>query len=156
MRVGFNIGPPVVIQKFAWIKGANILNTPLWNQEMCLSFLTKYDLDAHFQRCVQHYSVKLNLFLETMAQNFSVDGRVKWVHPEGGLFLWITVPDNIDTDLLFFDALKHKIAFVPGSVFYPKGNHEQNHMRVNFSYPTEEQIIEGVRRLADVIKEKIH
>ena len=155
MRVGFNIGPSEVIEKFGWIKGANILNTPLWNQDICLSFLTNYDLDSHFSRCVDYYRAKLNLFMKTLEKYFSGESRVRWTHPEGGLFLWITVPARIDSDELFFDAIEQQVAFVPGSVFYPKGNHEINHMRVNFSYPTEEQIVEGIGRLAGVIKDKI-
>jgi len=66
LRVGFNIGPPEVIKKFAFIKGANILNTPKLNQDICCAFLREYDLDAHFQKAKEYYSEKLNFFLSAM------------------------------------------------------------------------------------------
>jgi len=152
IRVGFNIGPPEVIQKFSFIKGANILNTPKLNQDICTAFLREYDLDGHFEKAVKYYSEKLNFFLEAMEDNFSEDMDVKWTKPEGGLFLWITVPDDINTLELFYMAIKEKVAFVPGEVFYPEGFRRYNTMRINFSYPTKEQIVEGVRRLSKVIK----
>ncbi len=152
IRVGFNIGPAEVIQKFSFIKGANILNTPKLNQDICAAFLSEYDLDGHFEKAINYYSEKLNFFLEAMEDNFSDDMGVKWTKPEGGLFLWITVPDDINTLELFYQAIKEKVAFVPGEVFYPEGLRRNNTMRINFSYPTKEQIVEGVRRLSKVIK----
>ncbi len=152
IRVGFNIGPPEVIQKFAFIKGANILNTPKLNQNICRTFLQEYDLDAHFKKTRKYYSEKLNFFLEAMEENFPEDMGVKWTKPEGGLFLWITVPDEINTLDLFYMAIEEQVAFVPGEVFYPEGFKQYNSMRINFSFPTKEEIVEGVRRLSSVIK----
>ncbi len=152
IRVGFNIGPPEVINKFAFIKGANILNTPKLNQDICRTFLQEYDLEAHFQRARKHYSEKLNFFLEAMEENFSDNMGVKWTKPEGGLFLWISVPENINTLDLFYMAIEEKVAFVPGEVFYPEGHKRYNTMRINFSYPTKEEISEGVKRLSSVVK----
>lgn len=152
IRVGFNIGPPEVINKFAFIKGANILNTPKLNQDICRTFLQEYDLEAHFRRARKHYSEKLNFFLEAMEENFSDNMGVKWTKPEGGLFLWISVPENINTLDLFYMAIEEKVAFVPGEVFYPEGHKRYNTMRINFSYPTKEEISEGVKRLSSVVK----
>ena len=152
IRVGFNIGPPEVIKKFAFIKGANILNTPKLNQDICTAFLREYNLDAHFKRSIKYYSEKLNFFLEAMEENFPKDMGVDWTNPEGGLFLWITVPEEMNTLEVFYKAIEEKVAFVPGDVFYPKAFRKYNTMRINFSYPTKEQIIEGVRRLSSVLK----
>ena len=152
IRVGFNIGPPEVIQKFSFIKGANILNTPKLNQNICRTFLEEYDLDTHFQNTRKYYSEKLNFFLEAMEENFPEDMGVKWTKPEGGLFLWITVPEEINTLDLFYMAIEEKVAFVPGEVFYPEGHKKYNSMRINFSFPTKEEIVEGVKRLSSVIK----
>ena len=80
---------------------------------------------------------------------------VTWTKPHGGLFLWITVPQTIDTAELFYEAVKHKVAFVPGEVFYGE-NPEKNHMRVNFSYPSKDQLIEAVKRLSDCIQNRLH
>ncbi len=152
LRVGFNIGPRDVIKKFAFIKGANILNTPKLNQDICCTFLREYDLDAHFKNAKKYYSKKLNFFLDAMENNFPKDTGVEWTRPEGGLFLWITVPGELNTLDLFYLAIEEKVAFVPGEVFYPKGFRKNNTMRINFSYPTRDEIVEGVRRLSRTIE----
>jgi 2-aminoadipate transaminase len=155
LRVGFNIGPRDVIQKFSFIKGANILNTPKLNQDICRSFLGEYDLDAHFSRVRKYYTEKLDFFLEAMEKNFPPEMGVTWTKPEGGLFLWITVPEKINTLDLFYKAIEEKVAFVPGEVFYPEGYKKRNAMRINFSYPTKEQIIEGVQRLSSTVRKSL-
>jgi 2-aminoadipate transaminase len=155
IRVGFNIGPPEAIEKFAFIKGANILCTPKLNQDICTAFLEQPDLEDHFCRCRAYYRDKLNFFLEMMETCFPRDMGVHWTRPEGGLFLWITVPDHINTAELFFNAIEEKVAFVPGSDFYPKGKEVFNAMRVNFSYPSPDQIREGLSRLSTVIKKRL-
>jgi 2-aminoadipate transaminase len=99
-----------------------------------------------------YYSEKLNFFLEAMEENFPADMGVEWTKPDGGLFLWITVPESINTSELFFMAIEEKVAFVPGEACYPKGYLKHNAMRINFSYPTKDEIIEGVRRLSTAIK----
>jgi 2-aminoadipate transaminase len=152
MRVGFNIGPPEVIKKSSLIKSANILNTPKLNQDICTAFLRDYDLEAHFKKATTYYSKKLDFFLGIMEENFPVHSGIKWTKPEGGLFLWITVPEEINTMELFYMAIEEKVAFVPGDVFYPEGLRKYNTMRINFSYPTKDEIIEGLRRLSSVIK----
>jgi len=152
IRVGFNIGPPEVIRKFSFIKGGNILNTPKLNQDICTSFLREYDLEAHFKKAIKYYSEKLNFFLEAIKENFPEEMGVKWTKPDGGLFLWITVPENINTLDLFYMAIEERVAFIPGEVFYPEGLRRYNTMRINFSYPTKEQIVVGVRRLSAVLK----
>lgn len=155
LRVGFNIGPPDAIQKFAFIKGANILNTPKLNQDICRNFLLNDNLDAHFQKVKTYYTEKLHFFLGAMEENFTADMGVQWTKPEGGLFLWITMPEGINTSELFYSAIEEKVAFVPSEVFYPDGHKKFDSMRINFSYPTKEQIIEGVKRLSSVVKKSL-
>ncbi len=152
IRVGFNIGPPDVIKKFTFIKGANILNTPKLNQDICTAFLAEYDLSAHFQYVKDYYAKKLNFLLKAMDENFPEETGVKWTKPEGGLFLWITVPEDLNTLDLFYLAIKEQVAFVPGEVFYPRGLRRYNTMRINFSFPTREEIMEGVKRLRRTIE----
>ncbi len=151
IRVGFNIGPPEVINKFSFIKGSNILNTPKLNQDICTAFLKDYDLKAHFQKARDYYAEKLSFFLKAMDENFPEETGVKWTRPEGGLFLWITVPEELNTLDLFHLAIEERVAFVPGEVFYPEGFRRHNTMRINFSFPTREEITEGVKRLRRTI-----
>ncbi len=76
---------------------------------------------------------------------------VKWTHPKGGLFLWVTLPEHLSSAEILKDAVKNKVAFVPGASFYPCGGGE-NTMRLNFSNATPELINEGISRLGHVIK----
>jgi len=151
IRVGFNIGPKDVIKKMINIKEGNLLNTPKYNQDMCTAFLTEMDMETHLEKCRNYYREKLNVFLETMETCFPEEMGVTWTKPEGGLFLWVTVPEHIDTYKLFYEAIKFKVAFVPGEVFYGE-NPSKNHMRINFSFASKEQLAEAVRRLSNCIK----
>ena len=150
-RIGFNIGPKAVIDKMLNIKEGNLLNTPKFNQDMCTDFLTVMGLEAHLEKCRNYYREKLKLFMATMEQHFPPEMGVSWTHPQGGLFSWVTVPEQINTDDLLYEAVKHKVAFVPGSAFYGE-NPETNHIRINFSYPTVEQLTTGITRLAQCIQ----
>ena len=151
MRVGFNIGPKEVIEQMTNIKEGNVLNTPKYNQDMCTAFLTEMDLEAHIEKCKAYYREKLEVFLKTMEDSFPEEMGVTWTKPEGGLFLWVTVPEHIDTKELFHEAIKFKVAFVPGEVFYGE-NPAKNHMRINFSFATKKQLAEAVKRLSDCIQ----
>ena len=154
VRVGFNIGPSEVITRMTHIKEGGILNTPKWNQDMCRAFLEDWDLEGHLENCRTYYREKLDVFLHTMAEHFSPETGVTWTIPEGGLFLWVTVPGHIDTDELFFDGIEHKVAFVPGAQFYGE-NPECNHMRINFSFVSKEDLAEAVKRLAECITRRL-
>jgi len=151
-RVGFNIGPKKVIEKMTNIKEGNLLNTPKYNQDLCTAFLEEMNLEEHIKKCRNYYSQKLNLFLKAMEKYFPKQTGITWTKPKGGLFLWATVPDYIDTEKLFIQATtKYKVAFVPGEQFYGE-NIEKNHMRLNFSYGSSDQLIEAVKRLSVCIK----
>jgi len=154
MRVGFNIGPSEVIKKMINIKEGNLLNTPKYNQDMCTAFLTEMNVETHLEKCRNYYREKLNVFLQTMEKYFPKEMEVTWTKPEGGLFLWVTVPEHIDTTELFYEAIKFKVAFVPGEVFYGE-NPSKNHMRINFSYASKEELAEAVKRLSKCIKKYI-
>jgi len=154
IRVGFNIGPKDVIEKMGNIKGGNILNTPKYNQDLCTAFLTEMDYDAHMGKCKAYYSEKLDVFLQSMKKYFPNEWGVKWTKPEGGLFLWVSLPEKIDTMKLFYEAIKYKVAFVPGEVFFGE-NPSKNEMRINFSFATKEQIVEAVRRLAKCVEAQL-
>ena len=151
MRVGFNIGPPDVIEKMTNIKEGSTLNSPKYNQDMCTAFLREMDWKAHLENCRAYYREKLALFLDTMQAYFTEDMGVSWTKPRGGLFLWASVPEKIDTLKLFYEAVKFKVAFVPGEVFYGE-NPAQNHMRINFSFASKNQLAEAVDRLSSCLK----
>ena len=154
MRVGFNLGPPAVIDKMTNIKEGSTLNTPKYNQDMCTAFLTNVDLEAYFKRCCAYYGDKLSVFLNALAEHFPPERSVTWTQPEGGMFLWISMPQVVDTHELFHAALKFKVAFVPGGSFFVDGRPHST-MRLNFSNATPEQIEEGIRRLSLIIRRRL-
>ena len=90
--------------------------------------------------------------LKTMEEYFPAG--VRWTRPQGGLFLWVTTPESINTADLLKDAIQQKVAFVPGYSFHPTGG-GHNTMRLNFSNATEEMIVEGIRRLSVAIKQRL-
>ncbi|MCF7920430.1 MAG: PLP-dependent aminotransferase family protein [Candidatus Cloacimonetes bacterium] len=154
IRVGFNIGPADVIGRMINIKEGNVLNTPKYNQDMCTEFLTEMGLEEHMVKCRKYYSEKLEVFLQTMEKYFPPELGVTWTKPEGGLFLWVTLPEEINTNELFYEAIKFKVAFVPGEVFYGE-NPATNSMRINFSFASKEQLTEAVKRLAKCVASQV-
>ncbi len=151
MRVGFNIGPKAVIEKMTDIKEGSTLNTPKYNQDMCTAFLKEMGWQEYIGKAQTYYREKLSVFLEAMNQYFPEELCTSWTRPEGGLFSWVTLPEKIDTLKLFYEAIKYKVAFVPGHIFYGE-NPATNRMRINFSYPPAEQLKEAVNRLATCVR----
>lgn len=154
LRVGFNIGPAEVIEAMTNIKEGNVLNSPKYNQDMCAAFLTEMNMEEHILKCRKYYGEKLKVFLSTMEEYFPPELGVTWTKPEGGLFLWVTVPEEIDTHDLFYEAVKHKVAFVPGDVFFGE-NPARNTMRINFSFASKNQLVTAVKRLAECIRSQL-
>lgn len=154
LRVGFNIGPPEVIAKMTNIKEGNVLNTPKYSQDMCAAFLTEMGMEEHLAKCVKYYREKLDVFLGTMEKCFPEEMGVTWTRPKGGLFLWVTLPAEIDTHELFYDAIKYKVAFVPGNVFFGE-NPAKNTMRINFSFASKEELETAVERLAKCVRSRL-
>ena len=154
IRVGFNIGPKDVIARMTNIKEANILNTPRFNQDMCTAFLNEMGFDEHIKKSREYYKEKLDVFLQTMDEYFPEEMGVTWTKPEGGLFLWVTLPEQIDSNKLFYEAVKYKVAFVPGGAFYGE-NAPQNNLRINFSFASKEDLKEAVKRLSECIKAQL-
>ena len=97
---------------------------------------------------------KRNYMTELLEQHMPKRPDISWTKPEGGLFLWIRLPEGIDTDKMLLKAIERKVAYVGGSSFY-FDEPEHNTMRINFSYSSLEQIEEGVKRLARVVEEEL-
>ena len=151
-RLGFIIGPADVIRKYVILKQAMDLCTSSTLQLVTAAFLRSGQLTAHVNRLIAAYREKRDLMLKTLAE--VMPKNISWTHPEGGLFLWLTLPKHMDASALLEKAIEHKVAYVAGVDFYPAGN-AKNDMRLNFSYSTREQIVEGLKRLAETIKENL-
>ena len=151
-RLGFIIGPADVIRKFVILKQAMDLCSSPTLQLATGEFLRRELLQAHIQRMIEVYRQKRDLMLKTLAE-YMPQG-VTWTRPQGGLFLWLTLPKGIDATKLLPKAIENKVAYVAGVDFYPDGN-VFNDLRLNFSYSSPEQIVEGLKRLAQTIKESL-
>ena len=148
-RLGFIIGKPEVIRKFVILKQAMDLCTSPTLQVATSEFLHRGVLQAHIQKMITVYRQKRDLMLKTLAE--CMPEGVTWTRPQGGLFLWLTLPKQMDATQLLPKAIENKVAYVAGVDFYPSGN-IFNDLRLNFSYSTPEQIVEGLQRLAQTIK----
>jgi 2-aminoadipate transaminase len=151
-RLGWACGPHWLVDKMVMAKQAVDLCTPPFNQAITHAMLVNGALEKGLEKTIALYSRKKDIMLECLSKEFADMPAVKWTKPEGGLFLWLTLPDGMSADDLFQKAVDENVAYVPGSAFFPNNDDHQS-MRLNFSYASEEQIVEGVKRLAGVVRE---
>ena len=151
-RLGFIVGPADVIRKFVILKQAMDLCTTPTLQLATAEFLRRNLLQNHIKNMIDVYRHKRDLMIENL-KKYMPQG-VTWTHPHGGLCLWLTLPKHLDATKLLPKAIENKVAYVAGVDFYPDGN-VFNDLRLNFSYSTPEQIEEGLKRLAQTIKDNL-
>ena len=151
-RLAWTIGHPAIIDKLVTAKQAADLCTPPFVQKITARYIEKGLLDINLKKTVDLYRERrdymLKCFRELMPEG------VKWTEPSGGLFLFVTLPPSMDAARLLEKAIQKKVAFVCGSVFYCN-NEGHNTMRINFSYSGPKDACEGVRRLAEAIREEM-
>lgn len=152
MRLAWVIAPPEVITKMVQTKQGTDLQTPTFNQIVAYEVAKNGFIDKHVLTIREVYLERRDIMLEELSKN--MPEGVTWTHPEGGLFLWVTLPEYMDTSVILKDAIAEKVAFVPGESFYPYGG-VKNSMRLNFSNAKPEKIREGMQRLGRVIKKYI-
>jgi 2-aminoadipate transaminase len=152
LRLGWIVAPKEVVSKIVQMKQGTDLQTSTFDQMVAYQVARGGFLDQHVRRIREVYRGRRDLMLKTMEASFP-DG-VSWTRPQGGLFLWATTPESINTADLLKDAIQQKVAFVPGHSFHPTGG-GHNTMRLNFSNATEEQIVEGIRRLSVAVKQRL-
>jgi len=149
LRLGWVIAAPEILHKYNLVKqGADLQCSTIAQREVD-KFLEMYDIEAHIEKIKKVYKVRRDLMLETMKNEFP-EGTT-YTNPSGGLFAWATFPKEIDAAELLKKALEQKVAFVPGEPFYPNGGNA-NHARLNYSNMPEDKIVEGMKRLAKVLK----
>ena len=145
LRVGYLIADKNLIQKVVVGKQASDVHTNILAQMICQRFMTEYDMPAHIQKLQEIYRKKCDLMLSCIEDHFNP--AVTHTSPEGGLFLWCTLPDNVNMMEFCSTAVQNKVAVVPGIAFMPYETYETQSFRMNFSTPTDEQIIKGVEIL---------
>ena len=148
-RIGWVLASEQVIDRLIVAKQSADLCTPIFNQEVAAKYLQKGYFEENLQKTINLYRHKRDLMLECL-DKYMPKG-VTWTKPEGGLFMFVTLPEGFDSKELFQLAIKENVAFVIGEAFFCDGG-GQNTMRLNFSYVNDEQMVEGVKRLGSAIE----
>ncbi len=149
LRTAWICGPEDIIRKITIAKQSTDLCTNVLAQRITYQYCKRGYLEENLKRIRTMYKRKRDLMISAMEKYFPKE--VSWTEPGGGLFLWVTLPEYIDTKEMFEDAIEQNVAYVIGSAFMGG----KNTMRINFSYPSDEDIEEGVKRLAKVIKSRL-
>ena len=149
-RIGWVIADPKIIDKFVTTKQSVDLCTPPFVQRIAARYMEKGLFSTKLGDIIRLYKHKKDLMMDCF-EKYLPEG-VKWTNPEGGLFLFVYLPEHMDAEKLFKIAIANKVAFVLGTVFYCDGS-GKNTLRINFSYCSDEQIVEGVKRLGQAIRE---
>ena len=148
MRVACAIAPRPVYDKLKTAKSLNDIHNNVWSQRICERILATSDMSAQIKRLSHIYGEKFTLAYEEMKKTFHPS--VSYTHPDGGMFIWITLPEEVDMPDFVSAALKQKVALVPGNVFYVDSTLPCSSFRLSFSTPPKEDIIKGIHILGEL------
>jgi 2-aminoadipate transaminase len=151
-RIGWVLAHEAIIDKLVVGKQATDLCTSTFTQRIAARFIERGMLTKNIKKVIDMYRIKRNTMIKAF-EEYMPEG-VRWTNPQGGLFLFIYLPEYLDAEVLLKEAIERKVAFVLGVDFFCDGT-GRNTARINFSYASKEDAIEGVKRLAGVIKEAI-
>ena len=149
-RIGWVAAEKEILEKYIMIKQSADLQTSTIGQREVAKFMELYDLDAHVEKIKDVYRVRRDLMLNTMKAEFPE--VLKFTYPEGGLFTWVELPKGIDAKDVMAECIKSNVAFVPGGSFFPNGG-KDNTFRLNYSNMSDERIVDGIKRLAKVLRD---
>ncbi len=149
LRLAWIVAPAEVIAKLVQAKQGADLHTSTFAQMLAYDVASGGFLDQHIKVIRAVYGARRDAMLKALETHFPPE--VTWTRPQGGLFLWVTFPPHVDAADLLQQAVKEKVAFVPGVSFYADGS-VRNTARFNFSYCNEQTIEEGIRRLSTALK----
>jgi len=130
------------------------LCTSKLTQHMAARYMNEYGLDRHLEEIRPIYRRKCEAMLAALEKHMPADEGISWTKPQGGLFVWMRLPEGIDAEAMLETAIEHKVAYVPGAAAFVDGG-GQNTIRLAFSLATPEKIEEGIQRLAAVVEETI-
>ncbi|MGI6655656.1 MAG: PLP-dependent aminotransferase family protein [Desulfobulbus sp.] len=150
LRIGWMVAPPAIMDKLVTAKQAADLHTDYLAQRILDRYLTDNDIDAHIATIVAQYGKQKEAMIQAINQYFPPE--VQSTNPDGGMFLWATLPEGMSSMTLFSEAIKKKVAFVPGTPFYVNVK-DCNTLRLNFSCSEEPVILEGIKRLGQSIRD---
>ncbi len=151
-RLGWALAHPDILDKIYVCKQSLDLCPPILDQYVAAEFLDSGRLDANLAKTIELYRSKRDLLLSLLEEH--MPENVKWTHPEGGLFLFLSMPESFDAVKFYDIALDAGVAYVAGEFFHPDRS-GKNTMRLNFSFMSPEKITEGVKLLAELLKEAL-
>ena len=151
LRVGFAIADKQIISKMTVAKQGEDVHTNILSQIICHEFMTEYDFDAHLKNLQAIYKKKADLMLAGMQEHFS--SAVGYIKPQGGLFIWCSLPAGSDMLGFCTKAVQRQVAVVPGNAFTANESDVTTSFRMNYSTPTDEDIVKGTKILGDLTKE---
>jgi 2-aminoadipate transaminase len=151
-RIGWVLAPPAINDKIVVAKQSADLCTPTFVQKIAARYMQSGLFEQNLNRTIDLYRQRRDVMLQQLREHMPAE--VSWTTPEGGLFLFLTLPEEMDANELFFKAVDSSVAFVTGNVFYCNGK-GSNTMRLNFSFVNNENTIIGISRLARIIKEEL-
>ena len=153
-RTGYCSAPAEIIQKMVVCKQVSDVHSNIWAQVVSYRFMSTVDREAHFNKLRDIYRKKCDLMCSYIDNGFSK--KIKYIKPEGGLFIWCTLPDDCDMNAFCKKAVQdYKIAVVPGNSFNIKEDEVSHAIRLNYSTPTNEQIKKGMEILARMTREML-
>ncbi len=149
VRIGWLTANAALLNRYVLLKQSADLHTSTVGQLLVRGYMDSNDLSADIAGIRELYRRRRDVMLETMDREFPPS--VRYTRPKGGLFLWVELPEHVNARDVLEKCIERKVAFVPGGAFFPNGGHE-NTLRLNFSNMQEEQIVEGINRMADVLR----
>ena len=152
IRLGWILAAPELLQKFNTAKQGADLQASTIMQMVVNTYLEDYDLDENIRKLNALYHKRRDLMLSLLEQEFPKGSS--WTHPQGGLFIWVTVPEQIDTAKIMPQVVARKVAYIPGHSFFADGG-VTNTLRLNFSNASEEKIITGMKLMGEVLREQV-
>lgn len=148
LRLAVCIGREDIVGKMVVAKQGADVHTNLWAQKVAARFLSTCDMNAHLSRIQAIYKKKCELMLKTMDETF--DQRVTYTRPDGGMFIWVNLPEGSDVLKFAKEAIENNVAIVPGISFYTSEDKPCYALRLNFSTPTDEKIVKGIQILGQM------
>ena len=148
VRVGYTVAPAPIVAKMTVGKQAAATHTPMFTQMLVDEWMATTDFEAHIQKIREIYRRKLNLMCDLIDEKLG--GFVEYVRPEGGMFVWCKLPDSVNMLDFCARAVEKKVAVVPGSAFTVEEGETTNCFRMNFTTPSDENIVKGMDILGEL------
>ncbi|MFT4296444.1 MAG: PLP-dependent aminotransferase family protein [Micropruina sp.] len=151
-RVGWALAPHAVREKLTLAQESATLAPPVFSQFAITTYLEKFDWRGQIQVFRDMYRARRDAMLQGLTEN--MPEGTSWTHPRGGFFVWVTLPEGIDSQAMLPRAVSARVAYVPGTAFFADGLGSRN-MRLSYCFPTPERILEGTRRLGEVLHDEL-